>query len=70
MWRQLFIKHLVETNKCLKIMYEKHGYYPTLNLPEKLETKEEIIKFGSEINDAIRFPEYAFLKKISKYEKI
>ena len=62
MWRRLFIKHLVETNKCLKIMYKKHGYYPMLNLPEKLETKEEIVQFGSEIKDAIRFPEYAYLK--------
>tara|TARA_B110000114_G_C15004024_1_gene361997 strand:+ start:101 stop:319 length:219 start_codon:yes stop_codon:yes gene_type:complete len=62
MWRKLFIKHLVETNQVLKIMYHKHGYYPILNLPEKLETKEEIISFGSEIKDAIRFPEYAYLK--------
>lgn len=66
MWRKLFIKNLVETNKSLKIMYDKYGFYPTLKLPEKLDTDEELIKFAKEINDAIRFPEYARFKNIKK----
>ena len=66
MWRKLFVNHLIETNKALKIMYERHSYKYTLNIPEKLETKEEIIQFATEINEAIRFPEYSHLKKISK----
>ena len=63
MWRQLFIKNLVETNKSLKIMYDKYGFYPALNLPKNLDTDEDLIKFATEINDAIKFPEYAHLKK-------
>jgi|TARA_B110000261_G_scaffold26129_1_gene28741 hypothetical protein len=62
MWRTRFIKQLVETNKALNIMYQKNGFYPTLNLPKKLKTDEEIIQFSKEINNAIKFPELAFLK--------
>lgn len=62
MWRTRFIKQLVETNKALNIMYQKNGFYPTLNLPKKLDTDEEIIKFAQEINIAVKFPELAFLK--------
>ena len=68
MWRKLFIKNLVETNKSLKIMYNKYGFYPVLNLPKKLDTDEDLIKFAKEINDAIKFPEYAyFVKNQKKY---
>ena len=68
MWRKLFIKNLVETNKSLKIMYNKYGFYPVLNLPKKLDTDEDLIKFAKEgYNDAIKvLSEYAF-KKIKKY---
>jgi len=66
MWRKLFIKNLIENNKSLKIMYDKYGFYPTLKLPTKLDTDEEIINFSREINDAIKFPEYAYLKNIKK----
>jgi hypothetical protein len=63
MWRAQFIKNLVKTNKSLGIMYKKYGYYPTLKLPEKLETDEEILRFAREIRDAIERPELSYLRK-------
>ena len=30
-------------------MYDKYGFYPSLNLPKKLDTDEELIKFAKEI---------------------
>ena len=61
MWRQQFIKNLVETNKALNIMYRKYRYYPALKLPEKLDTDEELLEFAKEIHKAIRHPELAYL---------
>ena len=63
MWRQQFIKNLVETNKALNFMYIKYGYYPVLKLPEKLDTDKELIDFSKEIHKAIRHPELAYLNK-------
>ena len=66
MWRQQFIKNLVETNNALNIMYRKKRYYPELKLPEKLDTDEELLNFAKEIHKAIRHPELAYLYKKSK----
>lgn len=63
MWRKHFIENLVKTNESLNIMYKKYGFYPTIRLPPKLESDKEILSFAHAINDAIRFPEYAYLKK-------
>ena len=63
MWRKQFIQNLIKTNESLNIMYKKYGFYPTIQLPKKLETEKEILSFAHEINDAIRFPEHAYLKK-------
>jgi len=61
MWRQQFIKNLVETNKALNIMYRKYRYYPALKLPEKLDTDEELLEFAKEIHKAIKHPELSYL---------
>jgi hypothetical protein len=66
MWRQQFIKNLVETNKALNVMYRKYGYYPELKFPEKLDTDKELIDFAKEIHKAISHPELAYLNKKNK----
>ena len=66
MWRQQFIKNLMETNKALNIMYRKYRYYPELKLPEKLETDEQLLDFAKEIHKAIRHPELAYLNNKKK----
>lgn len=63
MWRKQFIKNLVKNNESLNIMYKKYGFYPLIKLPKKLDTDKEILDFANVINEAIKFPEYAYLKK-------
>ena len=66
MWRNQFIKNLIETNKALNVMYRKYRYYPELKLPDKLDTDEELLDFAKEIQNAIRHPELAYLNNKNK----
>ena len=56
-WKQAYLNMIKQNYKSLQLMYYKNAYPLHLQLPKKLETTEEILKFSKEINSYIAFAE-------------
>lgn len=56
-WKQIYRVQLVKNYKSLQLLHQKNALEFSLTLPEKLNTKEQLLEFGKQINNKIAFPE-------------
>ena len=63
MLRQVFITHLKKTHDSLRYFYSKQGYYFYLKFPTDTENNDQIKKYISDLESAIKFPEYSHFQK-------
>ena len=63
MLRQVLITHLKRTHESLRFLYSKQGYYFYLKFPKDTDNNDEVKKYISELNSAIKFPEFSHFQK-------
>ena len=63
MFRQVFITHLKRTHESLRYFYSKQGYYFYLEFPKDTNNNDAVKKYISELESAIKFPEYSHFHK-------
>lgn len=56
-WKNIHRTYLIRNYKSLKLLHDKNAIPFRLSLPEKLETKKELLDFSKKINSYIAFPE-------------
>ena len=57
-WKQLYRKQLIQNYYALRLLHRKNAQPFNLELPVKLESKQELLDFSKKINTHITFPEF------------
>ena len=52
-YKQLFKQQLIRNYYTLRLLHQKNSYPFTLQIPKKLETKEQLIDFSDKVNKYI-----------------